>query len=44
MEAFLAICPQGEMGEDLNGQIVFYTGLREISEGKVEPFPDEEER
>lgn len=44
MEAFMAICPQGEMEEDLNGQVLFYTGLRKTAEGKMETFPDEEER
>jgi hypothetical protein len=36
-------CPEGEMGEDLDGQLVFYTGLRETAGGNVERMPEEEE-
>lgn len=44
----LEVCPRGSMGEDLDGQLVFYTDLREVgSEGdepsKVEPFEPEPE-
>lgn len=44
LRAFLAFAPEGQMGEDQDGQLVFYTGLRETGDGNVQPFEDEEER
>lgn len=41
LRALLAVCPHGSMGEDNDGQLVFYTDLRETKAGTVEPFdPD----
>lgn len=34
----LEVCPHGEMGEDLDGQLVFYTALRCKGDEAVEPF------
>jgi hypothetical protein len=40
LRALLKICPTGEMGEDNDGQLVFYTGLRETKEGRTEPISE----
>lgn len=34
--------PDAEVGEDNDGQVVIYTGLREDSDGQLIPFTDEE--
>jgi len=36
-------CPEGTMGEDLDGQLVFYTGLKETTDRNVEAFKPEDE-
>lgn len=39
LNALLAFCPDGEMGEDNDGQLVFYTGLTETDAGgEIEPL------
>jgi len=42
LRLFLNLCPKGEMGEDNNGQLVFYTSMHESTPGTVEDMPDEE--
>lgn len=43
LRAFLAHCPQGEMGEDQDGQLVFYTNMSETADGQLQAFdPDEQ--
>lgn len=44
MRIFLAFCPQGEMGEDQNGQLVFYTNMSQTADGQLQAFENEEER
>jgi len=38
MRVMLDAFPQAEIGEDHYGQIVIYTNLRELSDGRVIPF------
>jgi len=40
--AFLDICPNGEMAEDMNGQLIFYTGLKRNVYGALSDFEEEE--
>lgn len=40
MRAFLTFAPDGEMAEDSDGQIVFYTGLRQASNQNVVPYEE----
>jgi len=42
LRAFLDICPNGEIGEDLDGQLVFYTGMELLPSGNV-AWMDEDE-
>ena len=43
MRDLLAVCPNGSMGEDNYGQLVWYTDLQEGKDGTVEPFVEEDE-
>lgn len=43
MRALLAACPEGSMGEDNQGQLIFYTDWKEDKDGNLFPFdPDAE--
>lgn len=42
LRALLAVCPQGSMGEDNDGQLVFYTDLRSGEGETVEAFEPED--
>lgn len=41
MRAILAILPLAQAGEDLDGQLVIYTGMRVNAADTVEPMPEE---
>ena len=39
VRSVLQLCPDAELGQDNDGQIVVYTGLTEGENGKVVPMP-----
>lgn len=41
MDRFMRFCPEGQMGVDNDGQLVFYTGKQETPNGAVEPHEAE---
>jgi hypothetical protein len=49
MRAMLDFCPEAQIGEDNDGQLVIYTNLRistgmgTVAIGDIEPFPDLED-
>lgn len=40
LRAFLDICPDGEMGEDQGGQLIFYTNLRLNDDERTESLDE----
>lgn len=43
MRAILKILPEAQLDEDLDGQIVIYSGLEEKPNGKLEKFSPRED-
>lgn len=43
MRALLTVCPGGSVGEDNQGQVIFYTDLKLEKDGTLKQFDADEE-